>query len=57
MRNNYFVDRMNKTTIAEIDVLNATCGYVAIISNGKLLGLVEEDKAEAFEAERTANEL
>lgn len=50
-------ERMNKTTIKEIDVLNATCGFVAIISNGNLLGIVEEDNAEEFEKERTEHGL
>lgn len=50
-------ERMNKTTVHELEVLNATCGYVAIISNGNLLGIVEESHAEAFEAERVKNGL
>lgn len=47
--------RMNKTTIKELEVLNATCGFVAIISNGNLVAVVEESRAEQAEKERTAN--
>ena len=47
--------RMKKTTIKELEVLNASCGFVAIISNGNLVAIVEENKAEQAEQERVQN--
>ena len=38
-----------------MEVLNATCVFVAIISNGNLVAIVEENKAEQAERERVQN--
>jgi hypothetical protein len=50
-------ERMNKTTIEEIDNYNASCGLVAIISNGNLLAILDEGLVEAFDKERTEHGL
>lgn len=44
---------MNRLTVYEMNVLNASCGYVAVISNGQLCAVVPEEKAAAAEKERT----
>ena len=54
MKNKDF-QSMNKTTIHELNVLNASCGFVAIISNGNLIAVVEEEKASEAEETRRAH--
>jgi len=44
---------MNSLSLYEMNVLNVSCGYVAIISNGQLCAVVPEEKAAAAEKERT----
>ena len=45
---------MDELTIDEIQRLNAL-GFIAITGNGHVVAVVEEDKADRFEQERTAH--